>query len=107
MYKPKFNKTDYLLFLLSEIKLLQKSIFQAPIIPQWEVKLRQEALIKSTYASTSIEGNSLTLDEVSRVLLNKENIGIRREQKEVKNYFQAFINLDKLKKKLSLEEKDI
>lgn len=107
MYRPKFQKTDYLLFLLSEIKTLQNTIFSAPIIPQWEVKLRQQALIKSTQASTSIEGNSLSLDEVSQILLNRENIGIRREQQEVKNYYQALIKLEKLREKSALTTKDI
>lgn len=107
MYNPKFKKTDYLLFLLSEIKVLQKAISEAPIIPQWEVKLRQEAFLRSTHASTSIEGNSLTLDEVSQVLLDRKNIGIRREQQEVKNYYQTLTQLNQLQEKSLLEIEDI
>ncbi|MFH1561117.1 MAG: Fic family protein [Patescibacteria group bacterium] len=107
IYQPQFHYTDYLTFLLSEINALRQAIEQAPLIPQWEVKLRREALLESVQASTSIEGNSLDLNEVSQVLLNQKSIGTRHEQKEVQNYFQTLLRLEKLKSKAVLEPKDV
>lgn len=39
----------------------------AYLVPKWEVALRREALIKNAHASTAIEGNPLSLEQVSEL----------------------------------------
>ena len=107
MYKPKYNITDYLLFLLNEVTVVEKKIQSSTIAPKWEVKFRQDALLESTHASTSIEGNSLSLKQVSQVLLDRKSIGIKREQKEVQNYYRSLTELDKLANLDTITSKNI
>lgn len=82
-------------------------IENAPLIPKWEVDLRRQALINSTHASTSIEGNQLTAEEVSDLLIGRKITASARDKKEVLNYFEALRELDDLKDNKEIREKDI
>lgn len=99
MFKPNFNITNKIAHYLTEIAEARTIIFNTPLIPKWEIDLRRQALIKSTHASTSIEGNKLSLEEVSDLMIGRKITAILKDKKEVLNYFEALRYLDNLKKK--------
>ena len=59
--------TNGILHDLKSIAAAKQIIDSAFILPQWEVKLRETALLSDAHHSTSIEGNTLTLEQVSRL----------------------------------------
>jgi Fic family protein len=65
MFKPKFNYTDQMVGLLTRIAAAREVILGAPLVPRWEISLRREAIVRSAHSSTSIEGNNLSLEQVS------------------------------------------
>ncbi len=107
MFKPNFIITNKIARYLSEIAEARAIILNAPLIPKWEVDLRRKALISSTHASTSIEGNRLSLEEVSDLMIGREITASARDKKEVLNYFEALNHLDTLAKQEKIAEEGI
>ncbi|CEG11837.1 conserved hypothetical protein [groundwater metagenome] len=86
MYNPKYEISNKLLNCLNRISAAHNLITNAPLIPKWESKLREDARIKSAHFSTRIEGNTLTLDEVRDLFDGKEVYAKPRDKQEVVNY---------------------
>lgn len=96
MYAPKFQLTTKLLTNITTIERLYGQI-EALNIPQaLELNLHSKNLVASTYASNRIEGNPLTLPEVTNLLLN-DRIPTNRDEKEVTNYYGILEHLDRFK----------
>ncbi|MDR0948546.1 MAG: Fic family protein, partial [Lachnospiraceae bacterium] len=55
-----------------------------------DIKLHRENRIRSIHSSLAIEGNSLTLGEVTAVIEGKLVAGKQTEIKEVKNAYEAY-----------------
>ena len=55
-----------------------------------DVPLHRENRIKSIHSSLAIEGNALTLGEVTAVIEGKRVVGRQAEIKEVKNAYEAY-----------------
>ena len=72
MFKPNFRVTNKIINYLADIAAARELILNASLLPQWEVKLRKEAIVKMAHHSTSIEGNPLTLEQVTNLLAGKE-----------------------------------
>ena len=72
MFEPKFTYTDKIVNYIAKIASAKEVISNAKIIPLYDTKLKQDALIRSSHYSTSIEGNPLNLDEVKNQL-QKQN----------------------------------
>ena len=95
MYSPNFNYTNKIVKNLTLIAEARTIILNSPLIPKWEVSLRKEALIRSAHSSTSIEGNPLSLEEVSALAragtswqggkINRKFLTILRHWKECLN----------------------
>ncbi len=64
--------------------------------PKPKVKLRKENRIRSIQSSLAIEGNSLSLDQVTAILENKRIIGPKKDITEVKNAILAYEFISKL-----------
>lgn len=86
MLRPKYRRTNKLLTNIAEIERLYGKIEAVRIPEKLELNLKRDNLIKSTYASNRIEGNPLTLPEVTNLLL-EDRIPVNRDEKEVVNYF--------------------
>jgi len=71
MYKPHYQITDKIVNHLTEIAVAREIVEKARLVPKWEISLRRDALIHSVHSSTHIEGNSLTLEEVSQLALGQ------------------------------------
>ena len=77
----------------------------AYLVPKWEVSLRREALIRATHASTAIEGNPLTFEEVSQLALGRKVTATRRAKQEVLNYLNVLEHIERYQNKGVIEEK--
>lgn len=106
MFNPKYAITDQLLANITRVNTLIRDLNDQKFPKIVSVELEKIAREVSTYASTSIEGNPLPLTEVKKILKTKPT-NIRDSEKEVINYNQALIKLNKSLKsnqaKLSLE----
>jgi len=107
MFKPNFRYTNTIVKNLTHIAGAQAVIANAPLIPKWQVSLRQEALIQSAHSSTAIEGNPLTLDEVSELAAGREIMVNRKDKQEVLNYLEALERIPEFAKKRPLKESDL
>lgn len=94
MYKPNYRITDKIVNHLTEIAVARDIVEKARLVPKWEISLRRDALIHSVHSSTHIEGNSLSLEEVSQLALGREISAIRKDKQEVLNYLQVLSNLE-------------
>jgi len=107
MFKPKFKYTNKTVKLLTRISAARETILNSPLIPKWNVTLRQEAIIRSAHSSTSIEGNRLSLEQVSELARGREITAARRDKQEVLNYLDVLKNIKNLIKDNFITEKDI
>jgi len=60
MLRPNFKLTNKIVNSTAEIPAAREVILNASILPQWDVKLKKEAILKRVHHSTSI-GESLNL----------------------------------------------
>ncbi len=93
IFQPKFKYTQRIVNNLLKITQARDVILNAKIIPKWDVSLRREALIRSAHSSTAIEGNKLTLEEVSQLALGRKITAVRKEKQEVLNYLNVLQNI--------------
>lgn len=89
MFSPNFRYTHKIVNNLTAIAKARAVILNAPLIPKWEVSLRREALLRSAHSSTAIEGNPLTLEQVSELAAGRNIMVRRKDKKEVLNYLEA------------------
>lgn len=100
MYKPTFTITNNLLKYISQIEAAKQIVENAPLVPAWEKKFRQEAEERTIYFSTKIEGNKLGFDETKRVIGGEKIKTFRRRDiQEVINYRDVIEYISKLKTK--------
>lgn len=99
MFEPQFTYTDKIVNYIAEIASAKEVISNAKIIPLYDTQLKQEALIRSSHYSTSIEGNPLNLDEVETLIKNNQEPTTKAEQ-EVLNYFNVLNHLDQYSDKI-------
>ena len=96
MFKPNFRVTNKIIKYLTGIAAARELILNASLLPQWEVKLRKDAIVKMAHHSTSIEGNPLTLEQVKNLLAGKEISAWDKDKKEIINYVKVLEFIDKL-----------
>ena len=108
MFKPEYNLTNSIIKKLTEIAEAKATIEGAKILPQQELKLRRQAIIRMTQSSTAIEGNMLNVNQVEALYANKKIDAPERDIYEVKNYLNALKYIDEVvNKKLSISERVI
>ncbi len=107
MFKQNFKYTNKTVKLLTRISAARETILSSPLIPKWNVTLRQEAIIHSAHSSTRIEGNRLSLEQVSELARGREITATRRDKQEVLNYLEVLKNIKNLIKDNFTTEKDI
>lgn len=95
MFDPNFKYTHKIVNNLVEIASSREIILNSDLVPKWEVSLRRDAIIKAAHASTAIEGNPLTLEEVSQLAQGRKVTATRKAQQEVLNYLAVLENLEK------------
>lgn len=86
MYTPSFSITNKILKYIGIIEAAKEVIENAPLVPAWEARFREDALVRTVHHGTHIEGNELTLGEAERLLSGAKIVGRERDIQEVLNY---------------------
>lgn len=86
MYSPNFTITNKLLMSIGVIEAAKEIIENAPLVPAWEAKFREEAIVRTVHHGTHIEGNELNITEAGKVLAGAKIVGRERDIQEVLNY---------------------
>lgn len=108
MFNPKYVLTNSIVAMLTSIAESKGIISRAKILPQNEIKLRRQALIRMTHSSTEIEGNILNLKQVEAIVAHKKVDAPSREIYEVENYLKALKYIDQIiSKRESVTEKTL
>src|SRR5665811_163238 len=98
MFSPQYTITNQLLGSIKSIAEIVTELNSRSFSDVVQMEMQRRAREISAFSSTSIEGNPLPLTDVKRLLKNKPE-HIRDSEKEVLNYNNALIELDKLIKK--------
>lgn len=69
-------------------------ILNAPLVPAYEKKFREEAIVRTVHHGTHIEGNELNISEAAQVLKGQQIVGRDRDIQEVINYRNVISFLD-------------
>ncbi len=107
MFKPNFRYTDKIVNDLIQITVARELILNSPFIPKWEITLRREAIVRSAHSSTAIEGNRLSLEQVSDLAQGREVMATRKDKQEVLNYLKTLEAVDKLTNNSQITEKNL
>ncbi|MEK7577746.1 MAG: Fic family protein [Patescibacteria group bacterium] len=86
MYQPQFTITNKIVKHIGVIEASKEVIENSPLVPAWEAKFREDAIVRTVHHGTHIEGNDLTLTEAEKVLAGHKIIGRERDIQEVLNY---------------------
>jgi Fic family protein len=92
MFTPKFTLSPKLFMEIAQIERLYGQIEALKIPQSLELNLQRDNMVQSSYASNKIEGNPLTLPEVTNLLLD-DRVPTNRSEKEVVNYFEILKTL--------------
>lgn len=96
MYTPNFTINNKILKNIGLIESARGIILNAPMVPAWEAKFRQDAIVRTIHHGTHIEGNELNLTEAGAVLSGKTIIGRDRDIQEVINYRNVLNYMEEL-----------
>jgi Fic family protein len=95
LFSPIYNYNNNILNNISGIEFSRGIITQASLIPELDSTLKKKALFQAVHGSTSIDGNILTVDDVSK-LLNGSDVDVDDDgMMEVTNYSHVLKDLDK------------
>lgn len=86
MFIPKFTITNKILTNIGKIEAAKEIIEAAPLVPAYEAKFREEAIVRTVHHGTHIEGNPLEAKEVEKVLAGQEISARDRDIQEILNY---------------------
>lgn len=96
MFNPKYNLNNKILSQLTAVAEAKGIIDRAKILPQQELRLRRQAVIRMTHHSTEIEGNRLNMGQVEALYAKKKIDAPERDVYEVKNYLNALKYIEKI-----------
>ena len=96
MFIPKYQITNQILRNIGIIEAAKEVIDHAPLLPYYEKKFQDEAMVRSVHHGTHIEGNELNLTQAEKVLQGEEVVARQRDVQEVINYRKVMEFVDKL-----------
>ncbi len=97
MYSPRFVISNKILKNIGAIEASKEVIENAPLVPSFEKQFQTDALTRTIYHGTHIEGNDLTLVQTKKVLEGQEVYGRARDVQEVINYRNAMNVLERVR----------
>lgn len=91
MLIPKYTITNKILKNIGAIEACKEVIDHAPLLPYYEKKFQNDAMVRAVHYGTHIEGNELDIQQAERVVMGQEEQVIARERdiQEVINYRRA------------------
>lgn len=96
VYSPKFNISNKILKNIGQIEAAKEVIENAPLVPSFEKQFQSDAIVRTVYHGTHIEGNDLTLAQTKKVLEGENVFGRPRDIQEVINYRNVVTLLEEL-----------
>ncbi|MFT5129110.1 MAG: Fic family protein [Rhodothermales bacterium] len=90
---PPYQLTDTILSRVAEVMRLVGHIEALHTVAKQSLELRRQNRAKSIYSTLSIEGNSLTIDQVSAVINDKPVLGPQKDILEVANAIATYDRL--------------
>ncbi|MEN9470545.1 MAG: hypothetical protein RL630_2278 [Verrucomicrobiota bacterium] len=107
-YIPEFTITPRLLSLVEEVAALRERIQGAAVEVSWVPALQKDTRTRNVHASTAIEGNPLTLEQVRALEEGREiEASDQRSRREVLNYFAGLRYVEKNAAKKHLRHEDL
>jgi Fic family protein len=100
---PPFELNSSILQLSLQIQDILGELKTASLVKP-SIKLRKQNKIKTVHHSLAIEGNTISLEQITALLENKKVIGPKKQIKEVTNALHLYEKLSKLN---PLSEKDL
>lgn len=95
-YKPQFSISPKLLSQVETVAALRERILGATVELSWIPALQKDTRTRNVHASTAIEGNPLTLEQVRAIEEGRKPIASdARSQREVVNYFAGLRYIEK------------
>ncbi len=94
MFNPSFNITNKTLNNIAKIEASEEVIKHSPLLPLWEKQFKEDAIIRSAYHGTHIEGNPLHKDDAKDILEGRQVIGRPRDIQEIINYRKVIDFID-------------
>ncbi len=108
MYAPRYTITNPILKNIGTIEACKEVVENAPLIPAYEKKFKEEALVRTVHHGTHIEGNDLSLEQAQKIIEGSkgETDGAKaaeahgmtareRDVQEVINYRNVLLWVDK------------
>ncbi|MFZ5932706.1 MAG: Fic family protein, partial [Patescibacteria group bacterium] len=96
MYAPKFVISNKILKNIGSIEAAKEIIESAPLVPSFEKQFASDAIVRTIYHGTHIEGNDLTWVQTKKVLEGLNVYGRPRDIQEVINYRNVVKLIDDL-----------
>lgn len=107
-YEPRFSISARLLALVELITALRERIQGAAVELSWIPALQKDTRSRNVHASTAIEGNPLTLEQVRALEEGRELAAAGpRSSREVLNYFAGLRHVEKHAKKKTIRHEDL
>lgn len=107
-YIPQFTITPRLLSLVEVIAALRERIQGAAVELAWIPALQKDTRTRNVHASTAIEGNPLTLEQVRALEEGREIVATdTRSRREVLNYFAGLRYVEKQAMKKTIRHEDL
>ena len=107
-YEPRFTISPRLLSLVETIAALRERIQGAAVELSWIPALQKDTRTRNVHASTAIEGNPLTLEQVRALEEGRELVASdARSSREVLNYFAGLRHVEKHALKKSIRHEDL
>ena len=96
MYTPEFSITNEILSNIGLIEAAKEVIENAPLIPVYEARFVKDALLRTVYHGTHLEGNDLSIQEAKRVIEGEGVVARERDIQEVINYRNVLKYIDQI-----------
>ena len=92
--KPPYNLTSKILKLVSDVSHKIGEV-NASFLTKQSPELRKRNRIRTIQASLAVEGNTLSIDQITAILENKRVLGPAKDIKEVSNAIEVYKQLNK------------
>ena len=107
-YEPQFTISPRLLSLVEQVAALRERIQGAAVELSWIPALQKDTRTRNGHASTAIEGNPLTLEQVRALEEGRTLSAVaERPKREVLNYFAGLRYVEKHATKKAIRHEDI
>jgi Fic family protein len=107
-YIPEFTITPRMLSKVEEIAALRERVQNASITLSWIPALQKDTRTRNVHASTAIEGNPLTLEQVRALEEGREPAPSQpRAKREILNYFSGLRYVEKRASKPKISHEDV